>query len=1080
MQKYTLRRLKSTGLALAAFASLAVHSLAQSAEQAKFDSGTISGLGARNIGSAAMSGRISALAGFKTDSGKTTLFVGSASGGVWKTEDSGTLYRPVFDQQAVQSIGSVAIDPTNPKNVWVGTGEAWTRNSVSIGNGIYKSSDGGDTWNNVGLPESERIAKILVHPKDSNTVYACVAGKLWSDSAERGLYKTKDGGKSWQHVLKGPNLSTGCSMISLDPSNPEIIFAGLWDFRRQGWTFRSGGESASAFSGSGLFRSSDGGAHWSEITEVNNQGFAKKPYGRIAVTVAPSNAKRVYAFVESTDSALYVSDDGGQTWQQRDKSTWMVWRPFYFANLIVDPHNADKVFKTDGALIVSTDAGKSFSVIGGFVGMHGDVHDVWIDPTNTQTIFAGDDGGMWYSFNGGSKWWKGENLPVSQFYHVSVDMKDPYQVYGGLQDNSTWVGQTQYPGGITNARWENVFNGDGFWTFADPTDPDYLYAEYQGGNIGRVNRITHEARDIQPKLNAADLKAYKKLRFNWNTPIALSPNDKTVLYIGSQFLYRTNNHGQSWTRISPDLTTNAPEKQEQEKSGGITIDNSAAEAHETIYTISESPKDKNVIWVGTDDGNLQLTKDGGKTWNNLASNIKDLPKGAWVSWVQASNFAAGTAYAAFDRHTVGDMQAYVYQTKDFGKTWRALVSPANQKSVVGYVHVIKEDLQAKDLLFLGTELGLYISIDGGERWARFRGGNLPAVAVRDMVIHPRENDLVLATHGRGIWIVDDITPLRALSGGVLGKEVSFVPTKPTQQRLNANGGWANGDAVFIGENSPDAAVITYYQRSRHLFGKLKIEILDANGKLVDEIPASKRPGLNRVLWNMREKPPRVPPAVQLANFGTVGPRVLPGEYRVRLTKNGQSIETKLTVKLDPRAKFSLADRKAQFAAALRVKNLFGDESALMDRLLMLRAELAKSAQENATDEELKKKVETLDGKVDAVRRMIVATTEGGAITGEERLRELTDQLYGAILTFEGKPGDYHIANIAALESELKHIEAVFANLVSNDLPALNKVLQTAGKTIIAAPPAKLSVLSDDLGSGQPSAKALPSDFTILR
>lgn len=1080
MQKHTLHRLKSACLALATIAALGVHSLTFSAEQAKFDSGTISGLGARNIGSAAMSGRISAIAGFKTNSGKTTLFVGSASGGVWKTEDSGTLYRPVFDQQAVQSIGSVAVDPSNPQNVWVGTGEAWTRNSVSIGNGIYKSSDGGDTWNNVGLPESERIAKILVHPKDSNTVYACVAGKLWSDSAERGLYKTKDGGKSWQLVLKGPNLSTGCSMISLDPSNPDIIFAGLWDFRRQGWTFRSGGESASAFSGSGLFRSSDGGAHWTEITDANNQGFAKKPYGRIAVTIAPSNAKRVYAFVESTDSALYVSDDGGQTWQQRDKSTWMVWRPFYFANLIVDPHNADKVFKTDGALIVSTDAGKSFSVIGGFVGMHGDVHDVWIDPSNTQTIFAGDDGGMWYSFNGGSKWWKGENLPVSQFYHVSVDMKDPYQVYGGLQDNSSWVGQTQYPGGITNARWENVFNGDGFWTFADPTDPDYLYAEYQGGNIGRVNRITHEARDIQPKLNAADLKAYKKLRFNWNAPIALSPNDKTVVYIGSQFLYRTNNHGQSWTRISPDLTTNAPEKQEQEKSGGITIDNSAAEAHETIYTISESPKDKNVIWVGTDDGNLQLTKDGGKTWNNLASNIKDLPKGSWVSWVQASNFAAGTAYAAFDRHTVGDMQAYVYQTKDFGKTWRALVSPADQKSVAGYAHVIKEDLQAKDLLFLGTELGLYISIDGGERWARFKGGNLPAVAVRDIVIHPRENDLVLATHGRGIWIVDDITPLRALSGGVLGKEVSFVPTKPTQQRLNANGGWANGDAVFVGENSPDAAVITYYQRSRHLLGKLKIEILDANGKLVDELPASKRPGLNRVLWNMREKPPRVPPAVQLANFGTVGPRVLPGEYRVRLTKNGQSIETKLTVKLDPRAKFSLADRKAQFAAALRVKNLFGDESALMDRLLMLRAELAKSAQENATDEELKKKVETLDGKVDAVRRMIVATTEGGAITGEERLRELTDQLYGAILTFEGKPGDYHIANIAALESELKHIESVFANLVSSDLPALNKVLQTAGKTIIAAPPAKLSVLSDDLRSGQPRAKALPSDFTILR
>jgi len=524
------------------------------AAPATFHSGIISGLGARNIGSAAMSGRISALAGNRTASGKITLYVGAASGGIWKSEDSGTLYRPVFDKQSVQSTGAIAIDPSNSNNVWVGTGEAWTRNSVSIGDGIYKSADGGDTWVNMGLPNSERIAKILVSPKDSNTVYACVAGKLWSDSADRGLYKTTDGGKSWSLVLKGNNLSSGCSMISLDPANPNIIFAGMWDFRRQGWTFRSGGESPTSPSGSGLYRSADAGLTWSEITENTNKGFPKKPFGRIAVTVAPSDAKRVYAFVESTDSALYVSDDAGQTWQVRDKSQWMVWRPFYFANLIVDPLNADKVYKTDGALILSTDAGKSFSVVGGFTGMHGDVHDVWIDPalsTNGQTIFAGDDGGMWYSYNGGSKWWKGGNLPVSQFYHVSVDNKDPYQIYGGLQDNSSWIGQSQYPGGITNSQWENMYGGDGFWMFADPSDSNYLYAEAQGGAIGRVNRLTHESRDIQPRLNAADLKAFKKLRFNWNTPIALSPSDKNTVYIGSQFLYRTRDHGQSWSRISP-------------------------------------------------------------------------------------------------------------------------------------------------------------------------------------------------------------------------------------------------------------------------------------------------------------------------------------------------------------------------------------------------------------------------------------------------------------------------------------------------------------------------------------------------
>lgn len=428
-----------------------------------YSSATVSGLNARDIGSATMSGRISALAATNTPSGKITLYVGAASGGVWKSENGGTTYKPVMDEMPVQSIGAIALDPRNAENVWVGSGEAWTRNSVSIGDGIYKSTDGGNTWANVGLPNSERIAKIVVSPANSDTVYAAVPGKLWSDSSDRGLYKTTDGGKTWNLILKGANLSTGCSTVALDPSDPNVLLAGMWDFRRQGWTFRSGGSGPDQPSGSGLFRSADGGATWSEVTPENSPGFPKKPYGRLALAFAPSNAKRVYAFVESTDSALFVSDDGGKTWDKRDKSNWMVWRPFYFANLIVDPKNPDRLFKTDGALIMSEDAGRSFATIGGFVGMHGDVHDVWMDPTNPQTVFAGDDGGMWYSYNGGSKWWKGGNLPVSQFYHVSVDDADPFRVYGGLQDNSDWVGQSQYPGGIGNAQWENMYGGDGFW-----------------------------------------------------------------------------------------------------------------------------------------------------------------------------------------------------------------------------------------------------------------------------------------------------------------------------------------------------------------------------------------------------------------------------------------------------------------------------------------------------------------------------------------------------------------------------------------------------------------------------------------
>ncbi len=1048
-----------------------------------YSSATISGLGARNIGSAAMSGRISAFAASKEPSGKITLFVGAASGGVWKSEDAGTMYKPVFDEQPVQSIGAVALDPANTKNVWVGTGEAWTRNSVSIGDGIYKSTDGGDTWSHSGLPKSERIAQIMVHPKQGDTVFAAVPGPLWSDSTDRGLYRTTDGGKNWDQVLKGANASTGASTIAMDPTNPDVMFAGLWDFRRKGWTFRSGGEGPDAPSGSGLYRTSDGGATWTELTPEANPGFPKKPYGRIAVTIAPSNAKRVYAFVESTESALFVSDDGGQTWDKRDKSNWMVWRPFYFARLIVDPKNPDRVFKTDGALIVSEDAGKSFSVVGGFVGMHGDVHEVWIDPANSQTVIAGDDGGMWYSSNGGSKWWKAGNLPVSQFYHVSVDDHEPYRVYGGLQDNSSWVGESQYPGGITNSQWENMYGGDGFYMFADPSDPDCLYAEYQGGFIARINRRTRQIRDIQPKAGYKE-----KLRFNWNTPIALSPNEKGTIYIGSQFLFRSKDQGQTWDRISPDLTTNDPERQKQELSGGITVDNSAAEMHTTIYAISESPKDKQVIWVGTDDGNLQLTRDGGKTWKNVIANVPGLPKSSWVSWVQAGNFEAGTAHVTFDRHTNGDMAPYAYRTTDFGVTWTPLVTAEAPKGVRGYAHVIKEDLLKPGLLFLGTELGLFISIDGGKAWAQFKGGRFPAVAVRDLAIQARENDLVLATHGRGIWIIDDITPLRALTPELLAQEATFVAARPVLQRIEGQGGWANGDAVFVGENPPDSAVITYYQRSRHLFGKMKLEVLDASGRVVDQLPASKRPGLNRVYWTMREKPPRVPPAVQIAGAGTRGPRLLPGTYTVRLTKGGKVSETQLNVGLDRRVRFNVADRKAQHDAAMKVHGLFGAESALLDRILFLRSGVAKAAAAVPKGAAVAQSLTAFDAKIDAARKQIVATTEGGAITGEERLREHTDQIYGAIITFEGKPGEYQIARIAALQRELDDVTAQFAQLVDKELPALNTALKAAGQPEIGAPPAKVAVTEIEVGSGHLTrrgrdegiVKLLPTDFTILR
>ncbi len=811
--------------------------LARAAEPAaavRVDSETISGLGARNIGSAKMSGRIAALDAVR-EGGRLTVFVGAASGGVWKSVNGGTTFKPVFDKQPVQSIGAVTIDPKNPKVVWVGTGESWTRNSVSIGDGVYKSVDGGDNWTNMGLSGTERIVKILVDPVRTDTVYACAPGKLWSDSDDRGVYRTTDGGKTWTKILKGANLSTGCSMLSMDRQNPDTLFAGMWDFRRKGWTFRSGGEGPDAPSASGLLKSTDGGTTWADLDEKSAKGLPSKPWGRVAVTIAPGRPNVVYAFIEAAipKNGLYRSDDGGATWQAMDRSQWMVWRPFYFANLIVDPRDENKVYKPDLTLIASTDGGKSFSSIGG--GAHGDFHDVWIDPENTDHLIAGDDGGVWYSYDGANTWWKAENLPVSQFYHVSVDMDMPYNVYGGLQDNSSWVGASAYPGGITNAQWENMYGGDGFWMFADTSDPTYIYAESQGGEIGRINRKTHESRQIQP------LPGYNegKLRWNWNTPIHLSPTQTGTVYIGAQFLFRTRDHGQTWQRISPDLTTNDPEKQKQEQSGGVTIDNSSAEMHETIYAIAESPKDPNLIWAGTDDGNLQLSRDAGKTWKNVVGNVPELPKNAWVSSLEAGHFDAGTAYATFDLHTFGDMKPYVYRTADYGQTWTAL-APADG-SMKGYAHVVKEDLKNRELLFVGTELGLWITLDGGRQWAQYKGGELPNVAVRDLAIHPRDAALVIATHGRGIWIVDDITPLRDLTADMLGREAAFVPGQPAVQRILAQGGWANGDAAFEGPNPPRDAQITYYQKKRHIFGDLTIEILDKDGKSARHDPLQQAP-----------------------------------------------------------------------------------------------------------------------------------------------------------------------------------------------------------------------------------------------
>ena len=995
------------------------------AQNIKFDSATVSGLPARNIGSAVMSGRVAAVDAI-TEDGRLTLFIGTASGGVWKSVNGGLTFKPVFDKQAVQSIGAIAIDRSNPKIVWAGSGEAWARNSVSVGDGIYKSTDGGENWANVGLKDSEHIAKILIDPKDGNTVYACAVGHLWNDNDERGVFKTSDGGKTWKKVLAGSNASTGCGMLSMSPLEPKTIFASTWDVRRQGWTFRSGGP------GSSLFKSTDGGEHWTDLS-ASSKGLPEKPWGRIAVTVAPSKPQVVYAMIESAHSALFRSDDGGANWAKLDASRFMVWRPFYFANLIVDPKDENKIFKPDLGLIYSTNGGRSFSGVSG--GAHGDFHDVWINPDNSNIVYASDDGGLWRSEDGGTRWKHQVNLPVSQFYHVSTDNANPYHVFGGLQDNSSWMADSSYPGGVSYSRWENMFGGDGFWIFEDPSDPNYIYAEAQGGEIGRVNRITHEVRGIKPQ----PLYGERKLRFNWNAPIHMSPNEKGTIYIGAQFLFRSRNHGQTWERISPDLTTNDPEKQKQEESGGVTIDNSAAEMHTSIYSISESPKNGQIVWVGTDDGNLQITRDGGKTWTNVVGNIPSLAKNSWVSTIEASRFDEATAYATFDRHTFGDVTPYAYKTTDYGKTWTALNVQGG--GVHGYAHVIKEDTVVPNLLFLGTEFGLWISIDGGQRWASYKGSDFPAVAVRDIAVQARASDLVLATHGRGIWIIDDISPLRALTPELMQKEAVLVDGPPVTQYMSTNGGWPEGDESFSGSSRPSDAFITYYQKSRHIFGDLKIEIFDQDGKLLDTVAGSKHRGLNRATWSMQLKAPIVPPAAQALFAAASGPRVLPGTYTVKLTKGDQVYTAPLKIALDPRATYTAADRKAQFDLAMKLRGLLGHMTFAVDTIMGVRDAATARSSKLPEKDALRARLQQLHDDADQLRSKIVATKEGGMITGEERIRELLGELYGNVNNYDGRPTDDQVARTSALGRELEDVLRDFKKLTDKQLPTLNPALQ---------------------------------------
>lgn len=976
---------------------------------------------ARSIGPATMSGRITAIDSPKDQ--PNVLYVGTAGGGVWKSEDTGVNFKPVFDDH-IQSIGCLTVDPNDPNTIWVGTGEINTRNSVSYGDGLYKSSDGGKTWKHLGFKDSERIGAIKIHPNDSKIAYVAVLGPLWSEGEERGLYKTTDGGENWERI-KYVDTKTGCIDIDMDPQEPETLYASFWQVRRWPWFFESGGP------GSGLFKSTDGGENWTQLSE----GLPKGNLGRIDVDIAPTRPNRIYAIVEAGDdqTGLYRSDNAGHSWEKINNSFNVTARPFYLTTVKVDPNDYNRVYNPSFQLTYSDDGGKSFSSSFNFgSGVHPDHQAIWVNPNDSNHVVIGTDGGIYVSHDKAEHFNFVATLPVSTFYRVSVDNRIPYNVYGGLQDNGSWFGPSSKPGGITNADWVNVGGGDGFVVQPDQSDDRYIYWEAQGGNLNRYDRKVKENKTIFPYPE----EGMEKNRYNWNSPLAVSPTNPKTIYFGSQYLFRSYDRGDSWERISPDLTTDDPEKQRQEESGGLTEDATTAENHCTIFTIAESPLDENLIWVGTDDGNLQITQDGGKTWNNVIGNLEGLPKNTWCSSVWPSKHDKNTVYATFDGHRSGDKTPYVYKSTDLGKTWQSLGS----NGLDGHLHVVRQDPVNANLLFVGSEKGLFASFDNGQQWLHFRG-NLPKTSIREMTYSANNEDLVLATHGRGIYIIDDMTPLRNITQEILAQKVALLPSKPAHAlSLGAFGFGSSFNAGDFSASNPDeGASITYVLKKRHIFGDLYIEIFDENDKLITKMPGGKRKGLNRTFWRMRQKPPKIARSSALSFGATIGPLVKEGKYKAVLTKGKEKYETVVEIlpsRLNPHSK---ADRDLQYNSVMKIYKMLEDMAFLSAQTNGLSSELEKRSKKLKKGS-LKKKLDAHKAKVDTLRNSIV-TNSSSIFADKNRFREEVSELYQALVSYGGAPSKNQLAQLQNLSNKMTALEKNGAELLTID--QLNKSLTKA-------------------------------------
>lgn len=873
----------------------------------------------RSIGPANMMGRSTDVEGVPGN--PNIVYVGTAAGGLWKTTNGGTTWRPLFDKERTLSIGDFALEPGNPDVIYVGTGEANVRNSVSFGRGMYKSTDGGRSWGFIGLGDTRHIARVMVSPNDSRTVFACAIGHMAGPNPERGVFVSRDAGATWTKALYIDDKH-GCADLDVDPKNPNIVYAAMWLFDRKQWTFTSGSEQG------GIFKSVDGGVTWKKLG-----GGLPKLLGRVGVKVAPSSPNVVYAITESQQGYVWRSDNHGETWTKTSDDARTICRGYYYSDLRVDPQNPDRVYSIACNLSVSIDGGRNFRPIAQTV--HGDHHSLWIDPTEPSRLWNTNDGGIAESRDMGVNWRFPNVFPLAQFYQLHADNREPfYFVGGGLQDNGNWLGpsRTRDPLGILVDDWNLVSYGDGYYQTSHPDDPDYLITDSQGGMIWRTQMKTREQEDIspQPRRNDGGPVNDLKYRFNWNAPIVASPHDGKTIYFGSQVLFRSRDFGATWQAISPDLSKNDTTRHGW-AGGPAMLEATTAEFYNTIYAVAESPVQKGIIWAGLDDGNLQVTRDDGATWTRVDRNVPGVGPEAVVSHVEASRTAACTAYATFERKFMDDLKPYAFKTSDCGATWTSIAGNLPEGA---YLQVLREDPKNTSVLYAGTETGLYVSVTGGNDWFRL-GGNLPAVPVHEILVHKRENDLIVATHARGAWILDDVSAIQELAAAA-AKPAHLFSMRTATRFATKQAKGSLGNSLFMGPNPPYGAIIRYHLRTRpSAETPVKLEILDGESKVIRTLARVPREaGINTTSWDLGYEParPRRAPAPSTGTedfeeiaarlFGAPsGPRALPGRYVVRLTVGTEVLEQPVNVRVDPTSNTTLDALKQQFVVANELRDL---------------------------------------------------------------------------------------------------------------------------------------------------------------